>query len=350
MKLTNEIKNEIIKDYNEKMKPLDIILKHNISKATYYRIIKELNISKNEVYVITKNESLHNEDENELTENENKSTNESVNESNNVSLFNKEQFKKELNDNDNDFEPPNVRDKELDNNNDENNVSKSFTKYNNTYSNNDKPIYNNNNDVSNISISFNKNNNKKTNNQNNKSNIMDTIKQVNDAGSVDELKEKRTIIIMIRSYILTFEKQLQNIYGNNKSQFEKQLFLLDINKLKIILENIRVQMNLSRNKEIFTNGITIGLKGIEKISNYVGFDLNGLTDELMQDSNFQLDLQIISCEIDLTAYVNPKSSAFLKVLRKAYEINTKNELENKMSSIINDQNKFERINNLDKKI
>ena len=81
-------------------------------------IIKELNISKNEVYVITKNESLHNEDENELTENENKSTNESVNESNNVSLFNKEQFKKELNDNDNDFEPPNVRDKELDNNND----------------------------------------------------------------------------------------------------------------------------------------------------------------------------------------------------------------------------------------
>jgi len=95
-------------------------------------------------------------------------------------------------------------------------------------------------------------------------------------------------------------------------------------------------MNLSRNKEIFTNGITIGLKGIEKISNYVGFDLNGLTDELMQDSNFQLDLQIISCEIDLTAYVNPKSSAFLKVLRKAYEINTKNELENKMSSIIND--------------
>ena len=105
-------------------------------------------------------------------------------------------------------------------------------------------------------------------------------------------------------------------------------------------------MNLSRNKEIFTNGITIGLKGIEKISNYVGFDLNGLTDELMQDSNFQLDLQIISCETDLTAYVNPRSSAFLKILRKAYEVNQRNEIENKIKNVINDKDKFDRINNL----
>ena len=348
MKLTNEIKNEIIKDYNEKMKPLDIIAKYNVSKATYYRIIKELNISKNEVSVITKNESLHNEDENESNENENKSTNESVNESNNVSLFNKEQFKKELND-DNDFLPSNVQEQELDNN-DENNVSKSFTKYNNTYSNNNKPIYNNN-DVSNLSnISFNKNNNKKTNNQNNKSDIMDTIKQVNNADSIDELKEKRTIIIMIRSYILTFEKQLQNIYGNNKSQFEKQLFLLDINKLKIILENIRVQMNLSRNKEIFDNSVSIGLKGIETISTYCNFNVKGLTEELMNDPQFQLDLKIISCETDLTKYINPRSSAFLKVVKTMYQINSKNELEDKIKNVINDPNKFERINNLDKKI
>ena len=109
-------------------------------------------------------------------------------------------------------------------------------------------------------------------------------------------------------------------------------------------------MNLSRNKEIFTNGITIGLKGIEKISNYVGFDLNGLTDELMQDSNFQLDLQIISCETDLTKYINPRSSAFLKVVKTMYQINSKNELEDKIKNVINDPNKFERINNLDKKI
>ena len=74
MKLTNEIKNEIIKDYNEKMKPLDIVSKYNISKATYYRIIKESsNVSKN-------NTIINNEDES--NENENKSTNESENESN----------------------------------------------------------------------------------------------------------------------------------------------------------------------------------------------------------------------------------------------------------------------------
>ena len=155
------------------MKPLDIILKHNISKATYYRIIKELNISKNEVYVITKNESLHNEDENELTENENKSTNESVNESNNVSLFNKEQFKKELNDNDNDNNDDN------DNDNNDNNISvisKKSIKVNKVFKNTPTIIKN---DVSDLSISF---NNRKNHYSNvNKSNIMETIKQVNNS-------------------------------------------------------------------------------------------------------------------------------------------------------------------------
>ena len=195
MKLTNEIKNEIIKDYNEKMKPLDIILKHNISKATYYRIIKELNISKNEVSkIINESEST----ENESTENENKSTNESNNESNNVSLFNKEQFKKELNDNDNDNNDDN------DNDNNDNNISvisKKSIKVNKVFKNTPTIIKN---DVSDLSISF---NNRKNHYSNvNKSNIMETIKQVNNSESVDELKEKRSLIIIIRSYINTFEK------------------------------------------------------------------------------------------------------------------------------------------------
>ena len=77
-------------------------------------------------------------------------------------------------------------------------------------------------------------------------------------------------------------------------------------------------MNLSRNKEIFKNGISIGLKGIETISNFCNFNVKGLTEELMQDNQFQSDLQIISCETDLTKYINPRSSAFLKVVKTMY--------------------------------
>ena len=38
--LSKETKLEIIKSYNEKIPSIEIIKKFNISKATYYRIIK----------------------------------------------------------------------------------------------------------------------------------------------------------------------------------------------------------------------------------------------------------------------------------------------------------------------
>ena len=69
-------------------------------------------------------------------------------------------------------------------------------------------------------------------------------------------------------------------------------------------------MNLNRNKDIFYNVVNTGLIGFEKIACYTGYDINGLTDDLMKDPDFQYDLKMISCEIDLSKYINPKSSLF----------------------------------------
>ena len=80
-------------------------------------------------------------------------------------------------------------------------ISKKSIKVNKVFKNTPTIIKN---DVSDLSISF---NNRKNHYSNvNKSNIMETIKQVNNSESVDELKEKRSLIIIIRSYINTFEK------------------------------------------------------------------------------------------------------------------------------------------------
>ena len=78
----------------------------------------------------------------------------------------------------------------------------------------------------------------------------------------------------------------------------------------------------------------MAIKGIETVSNYSGYDVSGLENELMNDPDFLLDLQIISCELDLSKYLNPKSSCFLKLVRKMYVLNAKN----KMNKTINDIN------------
>ena len=71
-------------------------------------------------------------------------------------------------------------------------------------------------------------------NINNKSNIIETIKNCN-TGPIEEIKEKRSLIIIIRQYINVFTKELINIYLN-KSIFEKRLFSLTVDQLKLILD------------------------------------------------------------------------------------------------------------------
>ena len=51
---------------------------------------------------------------------------------------------------------------------------------------------------------------------------MDTIKNCNIAENIDELKEIRSTIIIIRQYINTFPDDLKQIYSPNKFIFEKK--------------------------------------------------------------------------------------------------------------------------------
>ena len=208
-----------------------------------------------------------------------------------------------------------------------------------------KRIFKKNDDMSMLSnVSFNK---KKLSNINDRTNIMDTIKNCN-TGNIDDLKQKRSLIIIIRQYINTFEKQLINIYLN-KNTFEKKLFTLSTEQLQIIIENIRIELNLGRNKDMFTTIVSNGLRGAEMVGKYSGYDVTGLENDLMHDPEFIMDLQIISCEIDLSKFVSPQKSAILKVIKKAYEKNTENKVKNTMTNVLNDKNKLDKILNLNKK-
>jgi hypothetical protein len=104
------------------------------------------------------------------------------------------------------------------------------------------------------------------------------------------------------------------------------LFNINLNDLKVILENIRVELNLSRNKEMFSTLVNASLIGIEKVSSYCNYNIDGFSNELMNDPSFQYDLKIIQCEIDCSKYINVKSSCFLKIVKTMYQKNKENEI------------------------
>ena len=87
----------------------------------------------------------------------------------------------------------------------------------------------------------------------------------------------------------------------------------------------------------------------EQISNYSSYDITGISDELMKDDDFLMDLKIISCELDISKYVNPKSSAFLKIIKKTYQKNKENEIKKQMTGLLDNKDKLDKIINLNKK-
>ena len=378
--LSKETKQEIIKSYNEKLPSIEIIKKFNISKATYYRIIKNLkdksiensnNITLNDNNDIQNNsqnisdntdnsDDENNEKENNDNENENNENNDNDNDNdnneNNDNEFNIETFKRQINNDINDIENDN-NDNDNNNINQNNNIdineNKTFKKINL------KPIpidnINDNSVISRISkiskvsrVSFARKKNKFNNIlNNNRSTIMDTIKNVSTGDDLDTIKLKRKIIIKIRLYLKECEEDLKTLY-TNKSNFERSLYTQNIDQLNIILEDIRITLNINRNKPVFFNCVETGLRTMETICNYSNFDITGTTDELMNDPEFLYDLKLMSCEINMTDYINPKTTAFMKIMKKVYVKNNENKIKKQINNVINDPAKLEKIINLDK--
>ena len=75
------------------------------------------------------------------------------------------------------------------------------------------------------------------------------------------------------------------------------------------------------------------MRGFETLSNYSGYDITGVTNDLMKDDDFLMDLKIISCEIDVSKYISPKSSAFLKIVKKVYMKNQENKMKKNLVTL-----------------
>lgn len=373
MTVSNDIKNEIIECYKNKISQNEILDKFEISRATYYRIIKNFKNNNDSACLNTLSKADYTSDNyNNDLDNENYDDNDNDETYNDYSSFDEEEFKNELNDDD--LEKNN--NETFENNKEINEKNEIIEKNDNNqiFENKDlkddnqifiksqrvpkkskinkEELKSNYDNHSQISVKFNTKKNKKNNNlldkiNNNKSIVFDTLKNVN-IGDLDEIKEKRPLIIKIRKYIKLYPEQLKHLY-KNKQIFETNLLGLSIHQLNLILEDIRITINLDRNEDIFMTSTQLMLRGIESTCKYTGYDIDGMTDEIYNDPEFIMDLKMISAEIDMCQYINPKTSAFLKIIKKIYTKHKENEVKNQMDKVLNDNDKLEKIKNLDKK-
>ena len=108
-------------------------------------------------------------------------------------------------------------------------------------------------------------------------------------------------------------------------------------------------MNLSKNKEMFNTLVSTSIIAIEKVSGYVGYNVDGLSKDLLNNESFQYDLKILQCEIDCSNYINVKTSCFLKIIKSMYMKNQEYEMKNQIDKVINSEEIINKIKDLDKK-
>ena len=149
--------------------------------------------------------------------------------------------------------------------------------------------------------------------------------------------ECKNEIIIIRQYFSHFKDKLNTIFGNTEKEQKKfinSLTKTTLQDLKNIHELIIFELTLKRNHNTFETGSKTILNAIELFcTRFLKIDLSGATEQLFNDENFKQDLIMVSCELNISNYLTPKRSLFLRTLQNYYITYNKNKIKNNMENI-----------------
>ena len=139
--------------------------------------------------------------------------------------------------------------------------------------------------------------------------------------AVDYIQCKNEIII-IRQYYSNFKDKLNTIFGTTEKEQKKfinSLTKTTLQDLKNIHELIIFELTLKRNHNTFETGSKTILNAIELFcTRFLKIDVSGSTEQLFNDENFKQDLLMVSCEMNISNYLTPRRSLFLRTLQNYY--------------------------------
>jgi hypothetical protein len=107
-----------------------------------------------------------------------------------------------------------------------------------------------------------------------------------------------------------------------------------------------VELNLQKNNSLFIDTCKNLLVGYEKLMVYSGINLKGISEDLMNDPSFIYDIQILSCEVDISKYINPKTSCLFKILQSSYMKYEQNKIIENLENKINNDDVLNKLKNI----
>ena len=85
---------------------------------------------------------------------------------------------------------------------------------------------------------------------------------------------------------MNFNDKLQGVIYDNSNKFMKSLYSLPMDKLEVLLENIRSHLNIKRNADNFERIMSTMIIGFEKMGPKMGLHIEGLYEDLIKDLEY----------------------------------------------------------------
>ena len=155
----------------------------------------------------------------------------------------------------------------------------------------------------------------------------------------DTYKERKHLTIIIRNYIELFHDKLYSIVGsteNQKLEFIRKLNNFSLDDLNMIKQNIIYELSVKNNYKKFLSLLDQGLSIYETVLVSLNVDISGFADDIRKNEDAQIALKMMSCEINLTDYIDPKKTILYYIvtgsIKKFQENKNKKMIEQKINN------------------
>lgn len=137
---------------------------------------------------------------------------------------------------------------------------------------------------------------------------------INIKGTDKDYIQKQNLISKCKRFVQSFPNELSNITGGNNQLFCHRLYELECHQLEILLKNIQFEINQPRVSQLFNTIFFTSINQIEHLSGSFGFDVNGMTEVLQKNDECLNALKELNCLYDISGFSSPELRLLMCVL------------------------------------
>jgi hypothetical protein len=126
--------------------------------------------------------------------------------------------------------------------------------------------------------------------------------------------EKKNLISKVKRFIQSFPIELNNITGGNSQLFIHRLLELECHQLEQLIINIQFEINQPRVSQLFNTIFFTTLNQVENLSNSFGYDVNGMTANLQKNEECLNALKELNCIYDISGVSTPQMRLLMTVM------------------------------------